>query len=234
MYFFLKNLSFNDLCLTSITIPKSIAVSLTNNNSISFLGCASQVLLVIWFAGSEFFVLTAMSYDRSAAICRPLRYEFVMDRWACVQKDHVAIDVIVAVAVVLVVVGFTSIIISYVCIFSAALRTPSSEGRNKAFSTCMSHFTVVTVFLFTIFAYIKPPSYSSSALDLLDLSTYKCVLQLQRDSPESEDLSKSRRLVDESNAFVSMGTPRFSATAIDSEIVLSPLWGLGDIMSRGF
>ncbi|XP_038598931.1 olfactory receptor 14A16-like [Tachyglossus aculeatus] len=215
MYFFLKNLSFNDLCLISITIPKSIAVSLTNNNSISFLGCASQVLLVTWFAGSEFFVLTVMSYDRYAAICLPLRYELVMDRWACVQmvtaswlsgslfgvlfsvstfslpfcgsntvqqffcdvssllkiscsEDHVAIDVIVAVAVGLVVVGFTSIIISYVRIFSAALRTPSSEGRNKAFSTCLPHLTVVTVFHFTgVFAYIKPPSDSSSALDLL-------------------------------------------------------------------
>ncbi|XP_075301651.1 olfactory receptor 5AP2-like [Opisthocomus hoazin] len=34
---------------------------------------------------------------------------------------------------------------SYVCIIAAILRIPSSMGRQKAFSTCSSHLTVMTV-----------------------------------------------------------------------------------------
>lgn len=43
MYFFLKNMSFLDLCPISITVPKSIINSLMNHNTISFLGCVSEV-----------------------------------------------------------------------------------------------------------------------------------------------------------------------------------------------
>ncbi|KAM6224108.1 olfactory receptor 14A16-like [Rhynchocyon petersi] len=85
MYFFLKNLSIIDICYISVTVPKSIMDSLTNNHSISFLGCASQLFMVIFFAGTEFALLIVMSYDRYAAICHPLRYETIMNRGACLQ-----------------------------------------------------------------------------------------------------------------------------------------------------
>ncbi|XP_038598565.1 olfactory receptor 14A16-like [Tachyglossus aculeatus] len=222
MYFFLKNLSFNDLCLISITIPKSIAVSLTNNNSISFLGCASQLFLVVLFAASEFFVLTAMSYDCYAAICSPLRYELIMNKTVCMcmvaaswligglfgvllsastfsltfcgsntveqffcdvppllkiscSEVHIAIDVSVAAGFILSAACFIYIILSYIFIFSAVLRMPSSEGRTKAFSTCLPHLTVIIIFLFTgAFVYLKP-SDSPSALDLLVSMFYTVV-----------------------------------------------------------
>ncbi|XP_075715760.1 olfactory receptor 5G26-like [Rhinoderma darwinii] len=49
------------------------------------------------------------------------------------------------------------IITSYVNIVSAILRIPSSTGRHKAFSTCSSHLTVVSIFYWTIFCvYIFP------------------------------------------------------------------------------
>ncbi|XP_038603620.1 olfactory receptor 14A16-like [Tachyglossus aculeatus] len=83
MYFFLRNLSFLDLCYISVTVPKSIHNSLTGRRSISLLGCAAQLFFVIWFAGTELLILMAMSYDRYAAICRPLSYEVVMARGAC-------------------------------------------------------------------------------------------------------------------------------------------------------
>ncbi|KAM9632900.1 olfactory receptor 14A16-like [Trichechus inunguis] len=85
MYFFLKNLSFLDLCLISITVPKSIANSLANHNTISFLGCVSQVFFIVLSATTEFSLLTVMSYDRYVAICHPLRYEIIMSRGACMQ-----------------------------------------------------------------------------------------------------------------------------------------------------
>ncbi|XP_036624182.1 olfactory receptor 14A16-like [Trichosurus vulpecula] len=85
MYFFLKNLSFLDLCLVSITVPKSIANSLSHNYSISFWGCVSQLFLMMLFAASELFLLTVMSYDRYVAICQPLHYEVIMNSETCVK-----------------------------------------------------------------------------------------------------------------------------------------------------
>nr|XP_006115897.1 olfactory receptor 6B1-like [Pelodiscus sinensis] len=46
---------------------------------------------------------------------------------------------------------------SYVCIISTILRIPSATGKQKAFSTCSSHLTVVTLFYGTItIVYILP------------------------------------------------------------------------------
>ncbi|XP_072494168.1 olfactory receptor 14A16-like [Notamacropus eugenii] len=85
MYFFLKNLSVLDLCLISVTVPKSIVNSLSHNCSISYLGCVLQLFLVILFAGSEISLLTVMSYDRYIAVCQPLHYETIMIKESCVR-----------------------------------------------------------------------------------------------------------------------------------------------------
>ncbi|KAM3656402.1 olfactory receptor 14A16-like [Ammospiza maritima maritima] len=62
---------------------------------------------------------------------------------------------------------FLFIVFSYVQIFRAVLRIPSQQGRHKAFSTCLPHLAVVSLFLSTgIFSYLKPPSISSPFLDL--------------------------------------------------------------------
>nr|WJJ08933.1 olfactory receptor 13K1 [Sus scrofa] len=54
---------------------------------------------------------------------------------------------------------FTFIVISYFCIVVAVLRIRSAEARLKAFSTCGSHLTVVTIFYGTaIYMYLKPQS----------------------------------------------------------------------------
>uniref|UniRef100_A0A8C4Y7H6 Olfactory receptor n=1 Tax=Gopherus evgoodei TaxID=1825980 RepID=A0A8C4Y7H6_9SAUR len=85
MYFFLGNLSILDLCFISVTVPKSMANSLTNTRWISFSGCVTQVFLVVCFAAAEMAFLTVMAYDRYVAICLPLRYREIMNRSACVQ-----------------------------------------------------------------------------------------------------------------------------------------------------
>ncbi|KAM4755340.1 olfactory receptor 14J1-like [Cyanocitta cristata] len=62
---------------------------------------------------------------------------------------------------------FVSMVFSYVQIFRAVLRIPSEQGRHKAFSTCLPHLAVLSLFLSTAaFAYLKPPSISSPSLDL--------------------------------------------------------------------
>ncbi|XP_066426990.1 olfactory receptor 14J1-like [Molothrus aeneus] len=62
---------------------------------------------------------------------------------------------------------FVFMVFSYVQIFRAVLRIPSEQGRHKAFSTCLPHLAVVSLFFSTImFAHLKPPSISSPSLDL--------------------------------------------------------------------
>ncbi|XP_035169406.1 olfactory receptor 14A16-like, partial [Oxyura jamaicensis] len=63
---------------------------------------------------------------------------------------------------------FIFIVLSYVQIFRAVLSIPSKQGQHKAFSTCFPHLVVVSLFISTaFFAYLKPPSMSSSSLNLL-------------------------------------------------------------------
>eukprot|EP00076_Gallus_gallus_P035622 XP_025001160.1 olfactory receptor 14J1-like [Gallus gallus] len=71
---------------------------------------------------------------------------------------------------------FAFILFSYVQIFRAVLRMPSEQGRHKAFSTCLPHLAVVSLFLSTgFFANLRPPSLSSPSLDLMMAFLYSVV-----------------------------------------------------------
>ncbi|NWR44939.1 O14A2 protein, partial [Regulus satrapa] len=62
---------------------------------------------------------------------------------------------------------FVFIVFSYVQIFRAVLKIPREQGRHKAFSTCLPHLAVLSLFLSTaMFTYLKPHSISSPSLDL--------------------------------------------------------------------
>ncbi|KAM9533220.1 olfactory receptor 14C36-like [Guaruba guarouba] len=71
---------------------------------------------------------------------------------------------------------FVFIVGSYVQIFRAVLRIPFEQGRHKAFSTCLPHLAVLSLFVPTaVFAYMKPPSISSPSLDLVVSVLYSVV-----------------------------------------------------------
>ncbi|XP_006036051.1 olfactory receptor 10A4-like [Alligator sinensis] len=85
MYFFLRNLSFLEICYTSVNIPKLLANLLWNHRTISFLGCATQTYFSFFLGGSECFLLASMAYDRYVAICKPLHYPVLMNRKVCMR-----------------------------------------------------------------------------------------------------------------------------------------------------
>ncbi|XP_068521770.1 olfactory receptor 14J1-like [Anas acuta] len=216
MYFFLLNLALLDLGCISTILPKAMANFLWNTRAISYQGCAAQVFFFLFFISAEYFILTAMAYDRYVAICKPLHYGSLLGSRACAQmaaaawgsgfldallqttntfslplchgnavdqffceiphilklscsgSDYLKEVGLLVVSACLALVCFVFIVLSYVQILRAVLRMPSEQGRHKAFSTCLPHLAMVSLFVSTaILAYLKPPSISSSYLDLM-------------------------------------------------------------------
>ncbi|XP_048372486.1 olfactory receptor 14A16-like [Sphaerodactylus townsendi] len=68
---------------------------------------------------------------------------------------------------------FMFIFVSYGYIFSTVLKIPSVQGRYKAFSTCIPHLTVFSLFTLTaVFSYMRPKALSSPTVDLLSAVLY--------------------------------------------------------------
>nr|XP_033779231.1 olfactory receptor 6C3-like [Geotrypetes seraphini] len=83
MYFFLSNLSVLDISSMTVTLPKLLAILLTNSNTISFNECILQMFWFLACIDIEFLILTAMAYDRYVAICNPLHYTIIMNKRVC-------------------------------------------------------------------------------------------------------------------------------------------------------
>ncbi|XP_032768268.1 olfactory receptor 1468-like [Rattus rattus] len=85
MYFFLSNLSFSDLCFSSVTVPKLLQNMKSQVSSIPYAACLAQTYFFLFFADLESFLLVAMAYDRYVAICFPLHYSSIMSPKLCVS-----------------------------------------------------------------------------------------------------------------------------------------------------
>ncbi|XP_005067476.1 olfactory receptor 1468 [Mesocricetus auratus] len=85
MYLFLSNLSFSDLCFSSVTMPKLLQNMQSQIPSIPYAGCLAQLYFYLYFADLESFLLVAMAYDRYVAICFPLHYTSIMSPMLCVS-----------------------------------------------------------------------------------------------------------------------------------------------------
>lgn len=216
MYYFLFNLSFVDLCYSSVITPKML-MTFVNRNIISHAECMAQLYFFSFFVIDECFILTSMAYDRYVAICKPLLYKVSMSHQVCLMLtvgayvmglvgavahtgcmlrlsfcdgniiNHYMCDIppllqlsctstYITELVVFIVVGINVIVpsltisISYALILSSVLRIRSTEGRSKAFSTCSSHITVVSLFFgSSAFMYLKP--FPAGSLDEEKVST---------------------------------------------------------------
>uniref|UniRef100_A0A8C9Q4D9 Olfactory receptor n=1 Tax=Spermophilus dauricus TaxID=99837 RepID=A0A8C9Q4D9_SPEDA len=226
MYFFLSNLSFLDVCLSSTTTPKTLTNLLTQLHEVSFLGCVTQMGIFIIFASAECNILASMAYDRYTAICYPLFYHLTMSRGRCLflvagcylggLVNMVAVTTSVTqlsfcqphilphffcdippllalacsdpwVTQMLVVIcgGFTLvtsivvILVSYMSILMTILGIPSASGKQKAFSTCASHFTAVGLYYgTTMYTYLQPSQYASLSGNQLVSIFYTMVIPM--------------------------------------------------------
>ncbi|XP_051820964.1 putative olfactory receptor 5AK3 [Antechinus flavipes] len=71
------------------------------------------------------------------------------------------------------------VFLSYLYILAAILRMPSNAGRHKAFSTCASHLTAVTMFYGTLcYMYLQPSSSESQENDKVASVFYGIVIPM--------------------------------------------------------
>ncbi|KAM6174589.1 LOW QUALITY PROTEIN: olfactory receptor 1468-like [Erethizon dorsatum] len=210
MYSFLSNLSFSDLCFSSVTMPKLLKNMQSQVPSIPY-GCLAQMYFFLFFADLESFLLVAMAYDRYVAICFPLHYTRIMSPKLCVCLvmlswvltsfhallhtllmarlsfcgdnviPHFFCDmsallklacsgtsvnelVIFVTGGIILVIPFLLIIVSYARIVSCILKSPSAQSIHKAFFTCGSHLSVVSLFYGTVIGLYLCPSANNSTV----------------------------------------------------------------------
>uniref|UniRef100_A0A8C3FQV7 Olfactory receptor n=1 Tax=Chrysemys picta bellii TaxID=8478 RepID=A0A8C3FQV7_CHRPI len=83
---------------------------------------------------------------------------------------------IVLISLLITVIPFLMVLVSYACILYTILKTTSSEGRHKAFSTCSSHLTVVILFYGSACAmYLRPKSSHIADVDRVAALFYTVV-----------------------------------------------------------
>ncbi|XP_023042393.1 olfactory receptor 4F15-like [Piliocolobus tephrosceles] len=83
MYFLLANLSFIDMWISSVTVPKMICDIFKERKVISFQGCIAQMFFIHVIGGTEMVLLVFMALDRCVVICKPLHYLTIMNFRTC-------------------------------------------------------------------------------------------------------------------------------------------------------
>ncbi|XP_062950561.1 olfactory receptor 2C3 [Cynocephalus volans] len=90
MYFFLANLSFLDISFTTSIVPQFLVNLWGPQKTISYGGCVVQFYISHWLGATECVLLAVMSYDRYAAVCRPLHYTVIMHPQLCLGLAFVS------------------------------------------------------------------------------------------------------------------------------------------------
>ncbi|XP_027716105.1 olfactory receptor 5B12-like [Vombatus ursinus] len=226
MYFFLSNLSLVDFGYSSAVTPKVMAGLLVGDKVLSYNGCATQIFFFVAFVTVESFLLASMSYDRHAAVCKPLHYTTTMTSTVCAYLasgtyicgflnssivtgnalslsfcranvvHHFFCDVPPLLSItcsdihntemIMFILGIFTvffpllvILASYLFIIFAIQTIHSAEGRQKAFSTCVSHLIAVSIFYGTIiFMYFQPNTNHSMDTDKMASVFYTMVIPM--------------------------------------------------------
>lgn len=213
MYFFLSNLSFMDICYVTSTAPKMLHDFFQERQIITYVDCVIQNFVFSTMGLSESCLMTAMAYDRYAAICNPLLYSSIMSPALCGRMvlgsylaglsasvfqlcamlqlhfcgpnviNHFFCDIpqllvlsctdtffvqlfTALLTMIFGVINVSVIMISYVYIVISIMKITTSSGRSKAFNTCASHLTAVTLFYTSgMFVYLSSSSGGSSSFD---------------------------------------------------------------------
>ncbi|KAE8620622.1 hypothetical protein XENTR_v10010381 [Xenopus tropicalis] len=87
MYALLSQLSLADVLLSTSITPNFLRLLLNGGGTISATGCITQFYFYCVSGSSEYYLLTAMAYDRYLAICSPLHYASIMGFRLCLYMS---------------------------------------------------------------------------------------------------------------------------------------------------
>ncbi|XP_062053865.1 olfactory receptor 5B2-like [Lepus europaeus] len=184
MFFFVAFASVDCLLLAVMAYDRYVAVCkpLHYTTTMTTSACAQMVVGCFLWGLVDSAIHTGLTF--SLSFCR----SNVIHHFFCDIPPILALscsDIYINEIVLFILAAFdvffaiSVILTSYLFIFIAILRMHSAEGRKKAFSTCASHLTAVTIFYGTVmFMYLQPSSSHSMDNDQMASVFYTIVIPM--------------------------------------------------------
>ncbi|XP_008688392.2 olfactory receptor 6M1-like [Ursus maritimus] len=167
-FFFLGTVEF--ILLAVMSFDRYVAICNPLRYTIIMNSRVCLLLVLGCWVGAFFSVLCPIIVVSTLPYCYREISHFFCDigpllQAACIDTHFIEmISFLLSCFVLLTSLVFT--IVSYTYIISTILRIPSAQGRRKAFSTCASHITVVSIaYGSNIFMYVRPSQSHSLDFD---------------------------------------------------------------------
>ncbi|XP_073511079.1 olfactory receptor 11L1-like [Phyllobates terribilis] len=211
MYFFLTQLSFSDIVLTTTIVPNMLHIVLYEGSLVSFIGCLIQFYFFSASESLECLLLAVMSYDRYQAICHPLHYTSVMTLPFCIKAVLLCwvmiFAVILALSVTMSFLWFCgpNIIDHFFCDLDPILELSCSdpffikiEDMILVIPLGLCPFTVIMIsYAYIIITILKIPSVTGRQKTFSTCSSHLAVVSLYYESllsiylfPNTENIKK--------------------------------------------
>ncbi|XP_029435822.1 olfactory receptor 13G1-like [Rhinatrema bivittatum] len=164
LYFFMGSTCIEIFLLTTMAYDRYVAVcdplhySLVMNQRLCVLLVAFSWIIGSLPSGTITASITRLLFCDSNKISHFFCDLMPLLKLSC--TDTAITETIIVVAIALIPVpAFLVTLISYTYIILAILRIRSAEGKRKAFSTCSSHLTVISMYYLSLFCmYMRPTS----------------------------------------------------------------------------
>ncbi|XP_073402902.1 olfactory receptor 6B9-like [Dendrobates tinctorius] len=178
IYFFSATESFECLLLTVMSYDRYVAIcnplrysSIMTNDNCMILSITSWLLS--FFASLIYIIIISRLKFCGPNVIDHLFCDLVpLQDIACSDTFPIKLQMYLL-SIPLLIIPSIIIVVSYVQIVRAILQISSNVSRQKAFSTCSSHLTVVSIFYTTLFSvYILPTSEQASAINKITSLLY--------------------------------------------------------------
>ncbi|XP_074076823.1 olfactory receptor 10P22-like [Macrotis lagotis] len=162
MYFFLRHLSVIEILYTTTVVPRMLTDLLFSHPAISRASCCTQLYFFALFGIAECCLLSAMAYDRYAAICQPLHYTMLMNRQVCVSMVGacylMGFTTGTTDSILICTLPFqgTNIIHHFLCENLPVLRLANGDTfRGKIGNLTFTLLFIITPFALILFSYVR-------------------------------------------------------------------------------